>query len=281
MSDAIQSKESTPVPVETQYPYRDMGAILYARVSTDDKGQTTETQIRELREWCERNHVRIIAEYEEEESGGDLDRRVFDSVLGRIARGGVDLLLARDPSRLSRDGGDMEDIVSFVGNHSCHIRYSSADGIAPEDDNGKLLNKISTWQGEIERKKLKANTKKGMYTAKENGVHCGRMLAFCFAHRVVENRNMVNTDPKAKQQTVIQSVDTIMAFADEGMSYIQVARELLHVSPQTLRSALIQEELYEDYRDRCAKARGRRQQVGASTRVTETPEIASTRGEGE
>lgn len=28
--------------------------VLYARVSTDDKGQTNETQIRELKEYCTR-----------------------------------------------------------------------------------------------------------------------------------------------------------------------------------------------------------------------------------
>ena len=281
MSDAVQIQNEHVVADDAQFPYRNMRAIIYARVSTDDKGQTTETQIRELREWCERNRVKIIDEYEEEESGGDLDRRVFDSVLGRIARGGVDLLLARDPSRLSRDGGDMEDIVSFVESHSCHIRYSSADGIAPEDDNGKLLNKISTWQGEIERKKLKANTKKGMYTAKQNGVHCGRMLAFCFAHRVAENKSMVMTDPKAKRQTVIQSVDTIMGLVDSGMSYITIAKDILHVSPQTLRTALMNEGLYDEYRERFEKARSGRQQGDTSTRVAEPPVIASTRGDAQ
>lgn len=278
MSEVVTNGQTSEMVVDSQYPYRGMDAILYARVSTDDKGQTTETQIRELREWCERNQVKIIGEFEEEESAGDQNRFMFDAVRGRISRGGVDLLVARDPSRISRDGKDMEEIVAFVESHNCHIRYSSADGIKPEEDEGILLNRISTWQGQIERKKLKANTKKGMYTAKNNGVHCGRMLAFCFAHRVAENKSRVMTDPTAKRQTVIQSLDTIMELVDSGMSYISIAREILHISPQTLRNALMQEGVYDEYRERLAKARSGHQQGVASTRGAETPESASTRG---
>ena len=35
--------------------------VLYARVSTDDKGQTNETQIRDMRAYCQRNNF-IIAD---------------------------------------------------------------------------------------------------------------------------------------------------------------------------------------------------------------------------
>ena len=258
-------------------PYRNMKAILYARVSTDDKGQNTETQIREMRQWCEYNQVKILGEYEEEQSGGDLDRRVFDSVLGRLARGGVQILLARDPSRISRDGQDMENIVAMVEGYGAVIRYSSADNIAPEDDNGSLLNKISTWQGEIERKKLSANTKKGMEQAKIEGTHCGRMLAFCFSHRVIENEKRIQTN--GKKNTYIASVDTVMDFARQGITYTRVAHEIMHISPDTLKSALIQEGLFADYQDLCRKARGKPEQGVNPTRGTETPETVPTRGE--
>ena len=43
--------------------YDGMSAILYARVSTDDKGQTTETQVRAGKEWCARSCARRRAGY--------------------------------------------------------------------------------------------------------------------------------------------------------------------------------------------------------------------------
>lgn len=285
-SDTIGVKQAV-VPEQTAapfLPYRNMRAILYARVSTDDKGQTTETQIREMRQWCERNGVKIVDEYEEEESGKSLEdadgqatRKVFDSVMGRLQRGGINILLARDPSRISRDGKDMENIVAMVEGYGAVIRYSSADNIAPEDDNGALLNKISTWQGEIERKKLSANTKKGMEQAKIEGTHCGRMLAFCFSHRVLENEKRIQTN--GKQNTYIASVDTVMDFARQGITYTRVAHEIMHISPDTLKSALIHEGLFADYQDLCRKARGKPQEGVSPTRGAETPETVPTRGE--
>ena len=45
----------------------DMRVGIYARVSTLGKGQTTENQLRELREWCQRAGHEIVQEYVEHE----------------------------------------------------------------------------------------------------------------------------------------------------------------------------------------------------------------------
>jgi Resolvase, N terminal domain len=43
---------------------------IYARVSTDDKGQDPENQLRQLRQWCERMGYPVVREYVEHENGG-------------------------------------------------------------------------------------------------------------------------------------------------------------------------------------------------------------------
>jgi DNA invertase Pin-like site-specific DNA recombinase len=43
---------------------------IYARVSTDDKGQDPENQLRQLRYWCARMGYPIVREYVEHENGG-------------------------------------------------------------------------------------------------------------------------------------------------------------------------------------------------------------------
>ena len=43
---------------------------IYARVSTDDKGQDPENQLRQLREWCGRMGYPVVREYVEQENGG-------------------------------------------------------------------------------------------------------------------------------------------------------------------------------------------------------------------
>ena len=44
-----------------------MRIAIYARVSTDDKGQDPENQLRQLREWCAGHE--IAHEYVDQESG--------------------------------------------------------------------------------------------------------------------------------------------------------------------------------------------------------------------
>jgi DNA invertase Pin-like site-specific DNA recombinase len=46
-----------------------MRIAIYARVSTDDKGQDPENQLRQLREWCANAGHEIVHEYIDKESG--------------------------------------------------------------------------------------------------------------------------------------------------------------------------------------------------------------------
>ena len=54
-------------------------AAIYARVSTTDKGQDPENQLRELRRWCKQNNYTIAGEYIDRESGrnGAAERAQF------------------------------------------------------------------------------------------------------------------------------------------------------------------------------------------------------------
>jgi hypothetical protein len=45
-------------------------AAIYARVSTEDKGQTPDNQLLQLRAWCERMGYPVVREYVEHENGG-------------------------------------------------------------------------------------------------------------------------------------------------------------------------------------------------------------------
>lgn len=233
-------------------PYAGMTAVLYARVSTDDKGQTTETQVREMKNWCESNDVIILGVYEEEKSAKDMDRKGLDSAIGRIVRGGVNILLAWSESRLSRDTGDMAMINKIVQSSGAIIRYVSSDSSRPEESCGKLINFINTWQAEEERAKLRLNTKKGMETAKINGIHCGRPLSFCFVHRVKENEKRIQREGDHK--TVILSIDTLMEYADQGLSISKTA-QFIGVSHETLRKELKKEGLFDKFKDRSDSAK--------------------------
>jgi DNA invertase Pin-like site-specific DNA recombinase len=67
-----------------------MRVAIYARVSTDDRGQDPENQLRELRAWCANAGHVIVAEFIDHESGrkGIDKRKQFAAlVAGGLFRG--------------------------------------------------------------------------------------------------------------------------------------------------------------------------------------------------
>jgi predicted site-specific integrase-resolvase len=52
-------------------------AALYARVSTKDKGQDTENQLLQLRDFCRASNWTVVHEYIDHETGSIDDRKEF------------------------------------------------------------------------------------------------------------------------------------------------------------------------------------------------------------
>ena len=249
-------------------PYEGMNAVLYARVSTDDKGQTTESQVREMKRWCELQGVNILNIYEEEKSAKDLERPEFDRMLGRIARGKgeVNMLLAWSESRISRNTADMMQIKELVGSYHTIIRYVSSSS-KPELDDGELTNYVNTWQAQRERGELSKNTKNGMITADAKGIHCGRPLTFAFAHTL---RKKIKWD--GKQKTKVATIESVMDYAKEGYS-LEATAARLGTNRRTLSTALSEEGRLEEFKELYAQnsnsifAKKTRAQGGTGARV--------------
>jgi DNA invertase Pin-like site-specific DNA recombinase len=81
-----------------------MRAVLYARVSTTDKGQEVENQLHQLREFCQRQGWTLIHEYMDHETGGSPDRSQFRKMLSDGGRHSFDVLVFWALDRFSREG---------------------------------------------------------------------------------------------------------------------------------------------------------------------------------
>jgi DNA invertase Pin-like site-specific DNA recombinase len=80
-----------------------MRVALYARVSTKDKGQDTESQLHQLREFAER-HGTIYKVFTDQESGGKADRTEFKALLLEAYQQKFDLVVFWRLDRFSREG---------------------------------------------------------------------------------------------------------------------------------------------------------------------------------
>lgn len=81
-----------------------MRLALYARVSTRDKGQETENQLQQLREFAKRNGWVVVHEYVDRMSGKTAKRPRFHEMMEAARQREFDLLMFWGLDRLSREG---------------------------------------------------------------------------------------------------------------------------------------------------------------------------------
>jgi DNA invertase Pin-like site-specific DNA recombinase len=77
---------------------------LYARVSTKDKGQDTENQLTQLREFAAAQAWTVVHEYIDRTTGKHSDRDQFQKLFADVSRRKFDLVLFWSLDRFSREG---------------------------------------------------------------------------------------------------------------------------------------------------------------------------------
>jgi DNA invertase Pin-like site-specific DNA recombinase len=151
---------------------------IYARVSTDDKGQDPENQLRQLRAWCaSMGHV-VAREYVEHENGGKGAQ--YRQQLGRLfsdaARRDFDLLLVWSLDRFSREGmaatiGHLQRLAAHgVGFHSLTEEHLATDNELVRN----ILLAVLASLAKLEREKISQRTKAGLERARAMGKRLGR-----------------------------------------------------------------------------------------------------------
>jgi DNA invertase Pin-like site-specific DNA recombinase len=81
-----------------------MRIALYARVSTKDKGQDTENQLLQLRQFCQQQGWVIAGEYVDQKTGRTSDRDAFQRLFQDAYEKRFDLVLFWALDRFSREG---------------------------------------------------------------------------------------------------------------------------------------------------------------------------------
>lgn len=155
-----------------------MRVAIYARVSTDNKGQDPENQLRELREWCAHGGHSIAHEYIEHESGrkGADKRKEFAALFTDAHKRKFDCVLFWALDRFSREGMT-ETILHLnelakvgVNFHSYSEPYLASDNEMYRNILLALLSSLA----KVEAQKISERTKAGMARAKAQGKHIGR-----------------------------------------------------------------------------------------------------------
>ena len=153
-------------------------AAIYARVSTDGKGQTPDNQLRQLRDWCARMGYPVVREYVEHETGGKgvEYRKQLAAMFAGAARREFDLLLVWSLDRFSREG--MAATVTHLqrlASHGVAFRSFTEEHLSTENElvRNILLATLSSL-AKLEREKISQRTKVGLERARAKGKILGR-----------------------------------------------------------------------------------------------------------
>src|SRR4051795_5286733 len=178
-------------------------AAIYARVSTIDRGQDPETQLRQLREYAERRGFPIAFEFVDHTSGAKTDRVQYRTMLDAARRREFDVLLVWRYDRFARSLRELVNaLAEFDGLGIEFVSYSEgADTTTPQ---GKLLFGIMASLAEFERSLIAERVKAGMQRAKANGTHTGRPALLPFKRRQIET--MLAETPRPSDRAIAKSV---------------------------------------------------------------------------
>jgi DNA invertase Pin-like site-specific DNA recombinase len=148
---------------------------IYARVSTKDKGQSTDNQLPDLRRYAQVHGWDIYKEYAEEESGGTANRTQFKQLFADAHQRKFDLVLFWSLDRFSREGASatlqhLTTLESYgVGFKSYTEQYLDSTGIFKE----AVISILAT-VAKQERVRLSERTRAGIVRAKSKGTKLGK-----------------------------------------------------------------------------------------------------------
>lgn len=146
---------------------------IYVRVSTVN--QSTDSQLEELREYCQRRGWQDVQEFTDCISGGTQSRAGLDKLMALVRRGKVKTILAFKLDRLARSLAHLAQMIGELQSHGTALICPS-QGIDTTESNpvAQLQLNILGAVAEFERAIILERVNSGLRAAKQRGVVLGR-----------------------------------------------------------------------------------------------------------
>jgi DNA invertase Pin-like site-specific DNA recombinase len=187
---------------------------IYCRVSTNDKGQTTDNQLLILMEYCQKMDWQIYKVFTDTQSGSSGQRPSFLEMLNEASKRKFDLVLFWALDRFTREGTRktihyLELLESYgVGFKSYTESYIDTSGIFRD----VIISLLSTLACQ-ERVRLSERVMAGMSRASLKGKRMGRpQLKDAVLEKIIELRNNGLSNRKIAKEVGIShgSVNSII-----------------------------------------------------------------------
>jgi DNA invertase Pin-like site-specific DNA recombinase len=163
-----------------------MKLALYARVSKPQRGQLTdvqakdqnpEVQLRELREWCQKNGHSITFEYVERLSGKNTKRPQLQKLMRDAIKGlrDIDGVLVWRLDRFGRSVRDLHNLIAELDEAKITF-ICLKDGFDLTTSGGRAMFGMLAVFAEFERNVISERTKAGLALKRAEGIVPGRKI---------------------------------------------------------------------------------------------------------
>jgi DNA invertase Pin-like site-specific DNA recombinase len=182
-----------------------MRIAIYARVSTDDKGQNL-NQLQQLRQWCASAGHGLVHEYVDHESGrkGTKDRKQFAALFEDAHKRRFDCVLFWVLDRFTREGM-VPTILHLQRLAACGVGFHSYTEAHLATDNELVRNillALLASLAKVEAQKISERTRAGMARAKAQGKRIGRPGIAPKLRQQIAPANRGRRDPLCRGQGV-------------------------------------------------------------------------------
>jgi DNA invertase Pin-like site-specific DNA recombinase len=148
---------------------------IYARVSTDDRGQDPRNQLHALRRFARAQGWIVVKEYVDYATGKNGDRSQFDAMWAAVEGHAFDCLLFWSLDRLTREGS-LPTLLYLERLAANGIKYKSyteqyIDSLGPFGD---AIVAVLAAVAKQERLRMSERTKAGLARVRAKGVRLGR-----------------------------------------------------------------------------------------------------------
>lgn len=156
-------------------------ALLYARVSTADKGQDYVAQLQELHQVAQQRGWQVVREYFDVTSGAKADRPGLRYAIRACQAGQVDVFVATATDRIARSVRNLLDLVDQL--QACGVelactREGALDATTPQ---GRAFLQVRAVFAELERNLTAERVREGLAIRRARGVKLGRPRSLDYA----------------------------------------------------------------------------------------------------
>lgn len=209
-------------------------AVLYARVSGDDRSNSTsslEGQLQDGRAYAKERGYTIVAELSEDQrgvSGARLDAPALNQALDMARRGEYDVLIARELDRLARNLGKQLVIEGELERAGVTIEYTA--GGYDDTPEGQLNKQIRAVIAEYEREKIRERMVRG----RRRAVRAGNVLVHGntpYGYELVQEDGRAMLEIVPEQAAVVRLIYDLYTAGDSVRTVTLRLNELEIVPP--------------------------------------------------